>query len=107
MTDHLIRNNLRKKELVVIESKQKLQSFVLPHPHSIFLLLTFYVLKKVSMNYNIRFQKVFVMPKIYVLGLCDHIQFKIVTIMHVCIVAQVLLISSIWHCLPFISYVKL
>ena len=31
MTDHLIRNNLRKKELVVIESKQKLQSFVLPH----------------------------------------------------------------------------
>ena len=34
MTDHLIRNNLRKKELVVIESKQKLQSFVLPHPHS-------------------------------------------------------------------------
>ena len=38
MTDHLIRNNFRKKELVVIESKQKLQSFVLPHPHSIFLL---------------------------------------------------------------------
>ena len=82
MTDHLIRNNLRKKELVVIESKQKLQSFVLTHPHSIFLLLTSYFLRKVSMNYSIRFQKVFVMPKIYVLGLCDHIQFKIVTIMH-------------------------
>ena len=32
MTDHLIGNNLRKKELVVIESKQTLQSFVLPHP---------------------------------------------------------------------------
>ena len=102
MTDYLIRNNLRKKELVVIESKQKLQSFVLPHPHSIFLLLTLYFLRKVSMNYNITFQNVFVMPKIYVLGLCDHIQFKIVTIMHVCIVAQVLLISSIWHCLHFI-----
>ena len=93
MTDHLIRNNLRKKELVVIESKQKLQSFVLPHPHSIFLLLTLYFLRKVSMNYNIRFQNVFVMPKIYALGLCDHIQLKIVTIMHVCIVSQVLLIS--------------
>ena len=37
------------------------------------------------------------MPKIYVLGLCDHIQFKIVTIMHVCIIAQVLLIV----CLSF------
>ena len=84
MTDHLIRNNLRKKELVVIESKQKLQSFVLPHPHSIFLLLTLYFLRKVSMNYNIRFQNVFVMPKIYVLGLSDHIQLKIVTIMHCC-----------------------
>ena len=93
MTDHLIRNNLRKKELVVIESKQKLQSFVLPHPHSIFLLLTLYFLRKVTMNYNIRYQNVFVMPKIYVLGLCDHIQFKIITIMHVCIVAQILLIS--------------
>ena len=93
MTDHLIRNNLRKKEFVVIESKQKLQSSVLPHPHSIFLLLTLYFLRKVSMNYNIRFQNVFVMPKIYVLGLCDHVQFKIITIMHVCIVAQVLLIS--------------
>ena len=102
MTDHLIRNNLRKKELVVIESKQKLQSFVLPHPHSIFLLLMLYFLRKVSMNYNITFQNVFVMPKIYALGLSDHIQFKIVTIMHVCIVAQVLLISSIWHCLHFI-----
>ena len=32
MTDHIIRNNLRKKEPVVIESKQKLQSFVLPQP---------------------------------------------------------------------------
>ena len=42
LTDYLIRNNLRKKELVVIESKQKLQSFVLPNPHSIFLLLTLY-----------------------------------------------------------------
>ena len=49
------------------------------------------------MNYNIRFQNVFVMHKIYVLGLCDHIQPKIVNIMGVCIVAQVLLISSIWH----------
>ena len=49
-TDHFIRNNLRKNELVVIESKQKLQSFVLPHPYSIFLLLTLYVLRKVSMN---------------------------------------------------------
>ena len=93
MTDHVIRNNLRKKELVVIESKQKLQSFILPHPRSIFLLLKLYFLRKVSMNYNIRFQNVFVMPKIYVLGLCDHIQLEIVTIMHVCIVAQVLLIS--------------
>ena len=54
------------------------------------------------MNYNIRFQNVFVMPKIYVLGLCDHIQLKIVTIMHVCIVAQVLLISSI--CIVCISF---
>ena len=43
MTDHLIRNNLRKKEFVVIESKQKLQSFVLQHSHSIFQLLTLYV----------------------------------------------------------------
>ena len=64
----------------------------------------------------------------YMLGLCDHIQFKIVTIMHVCIrvklnvstlpnvpyrlpyvciVAQVLLISSIWHCLHFISHVNI
>ena len=60
-----------------------------------------------SRSVAIRFQKVFVMPKIYVLGLCDHIQFKIVTIMHVCIVAQVLLISSIWHCLHFISHVKI
>ena len=42
MTDHFIRNNLSKKERVVIESKQKLQSFVLPHPHCIFLLLTLY-----------------------------------------------------------------
>ena len=107
MTHRLIRNNLRKKELVVIESKQKLQSFVLPHPHSIFLLLTLYFLRKVSMNYNIRFQKVFVMPKIYVLGLCDHIQFKILTVMHVCIVAQVLLISSLGHSLHFISHVKI
>ena len=54
MTDHLIRNNLRKKELVVIESKQNLQYFVVPHPHSI---LKLYLLRKVSMNYNIRFQK--------------------------------------------------
>ena len=66
MTDHLIRNNLRQKELVVFESKQKLQSFVLPQPHSNFLLLTLYFLRKVSMNYNIRFHKVFVMPKICV-----------------------------------------
>ena len=102
MTDHLIRNNLKKKELVVIESKQKLQSFVLPHPHSIFLLLTLYFLRKLSMNYNIGFKRFLLCPK-YVLGLFDHIQFKIVTIMHVCIVAQVLLISSIWHCLHFIS----
>ena len=41
------------------------------------------------MNYNIRFQNVFVVRKIYVLGLLDHIQRKIVNIMHVCIVAQV------------------
>ena len=63
MTDHLIRNNLRKQELVVIESKQNLQSFVLlhpppplrpAHPHSIFLLLMLYFLRKVSINYNIR-----------------------------------------------------
>ena len=53
------------------------------------------------MNYNIRFQNVFVMPKIYVLGLCVHIQLKIVTIMHVCIVALVLLISSAWHLFAF------
>ena len=50
-----------------------------------------------SMNYNIRFQNVFIKHKIYVLGLCDHIQLKIVNIMRVCTVAQVLLISSIWH----------
>ena len=106
MTDHLIRNNLRKKELVVIESKQKLQSFILRHPHSIFLLLTLYFLRKVSMNYNIRFKNVLVMHKIYVLGLCDHIQLKTVNIMQVCIVAQVLLISSIWH-LHLISHVKI
>ena len=54
------------------------------------------------MNYTITFQNDFVMPKIYVLGLCDHIQFKIVTIMHVCIVAQVFLIRSICHFLHFI-----
>ena len=41
------------------------------------------------MNYNIRFQNVCVMPKIYVLDLCVHIQLKIVTIMHVCIDALV------------------
>ena len=46
MTGHLIRNNLKKEELVAIESKQKLQSFVLPHPYSIFLLLTIYFFKK-------------------------------------------------------------
>ena len=59
------------------------------------------------MNYNIRFQNVFVMHKIYVLGLCDHIQLKMVNIMGVCIVAQVLLISSIWHFLHFISHEKI
>ena len=48
------------------------------------------------MNYNIRFQNVFVMHIIYVLGLCDYIQLKIVNIIGVCIVAQVLLIRSIW-----------
>ena len=32
MTDHLIRNNLRKKELVVIESKQKLVFCITPPP---------------------------------------------------------------------------
>ena len=64
MTDHHIRNTLRKKkELVVIEFKQKLQSFVLPHPHFIFLLLTLYFLRKVSMNYNIRFQNVLLCTK--------------------------------------------
>ena len=36
------------------------------------------------MNYNIRFQNVFVMHKLYVFGLCDHIQFKIVNVLHVC-----------------------
>ena len=46
MTDHLIRNNWSKKVRVIIESKQKLQSFVLPHPHSIFLLLTLYFFLK-------------------------------------------------------------
>ena len=30
------------KKFLLIESKQKLQSFVLPHPHSIFLLWTLY-----------------------------------------------------------------
>ena len=55
------------------------------------------------MNYNITFQNVFVMHNIFVLGLCDHIQLKIVNIMYVCIVAKVFLISSIWHFLPFIS----
>ena len=39
----------------------------------------------------------FVMHKIYVLVLCDHIQLKLINIMGVCIVAQVLLISSVWH----------
>ena len=47
------------------------------------------------MNYNIMFQNDFVMHKLYVLSLCDHIQLKIVNIMHLCIVAKVLLISSI------------
>ena len=37
----------------------------------------------------------------YMLGLFDHIQLKIVNIMYVCIIAQVLLISSIWHFLHF------
>ena len=41
------------------------------------------------MNYNIRFQNVFIMHKTYELGLCDHIQLKILNIMHFCIVAQV------------------
>ena len=49
------------------------------------------------MNYNIRFQNVLLCTKIYVLGLYDHIHLKIVNIMHICIVAQVFLISSIWH----------
>ena len=54
------------------------------------------------MNYNIMFQNVFVMHKIYVLCLCDHIQLKIVNTIRVCIVAQVLLIGSIWHfCMSF------
>ena len=39
---------------MVIESKQKLQSFVVPNPHSIFLLLTLYFLRKVSMNYTLK-----------------------------------------------------
>ena len=52
------------------------------------------------MNYNIMFQNVFVMHKIYVLALCGHIQLKTVNIL-VCIVAQVLLISSIWHFFAF------
>ena len=60
MTDYLIINNLRKNELVVIESKQKLQSFVLPHPIP-FPAFNVIFLRKVSMNYNIRFQNVFVM----------------------------------------------
>ena len=49
------------------------------------------------MNYNIRFQNVSVKHKIYVLCLCDHIQLKLVNIMHISIVAQVFLVSSIWH----------
>ena len=70
------KNKLRKNKIVVIEYKQKLQPFVFPHSHSIFLLLTLYFLRKVFMNYNIRFQNVFVMHEICVLGLCDHIQLK-------------------------------
>ena len=47
------------------------------------------VIESKKLNYNIRFQNVFVMHRLYVLGLCDHIQLKMVNIMHVCIVAQV------------------
>ena len=80
MTNNLIRNNLRKKETVVIESKQRLQTFVLPlPPPPPFHFPAFndiFFLTQVSVNYNIRYQNVFVMHKLYVLGLCDHIQLK-------------------------------
>ena len=87
MTYHLIRNNLRKKELVVIESKQKLLSFVLPNPHSIFVLLTLFILKKSVYKLQYYVSECFVMLKIYVLGFCDQILLQIVNIMHVCMFA--------------------
>ena len=64
--------NLRKKELVVIESKQKLQSFVLPHPYSIFLLLTIYFLRKVSMNYILGFKMFLLCTKYMCLLMWSH-----------------------------------
>ena len=50
-----------KKECVVIESKQKLQYFVQPHPHSIFVLLTLFILKKSVYELQYCVSKCFVM----------------------------------------------
>ena len=93
MTDHLIRNNLRKKELVVIESKQKLPSFVLPHPPFHFPAFNVIVFKKSVYELQYWVSKCFCNAQNICVRLMCHIQLKIVTIMHVCIVAQVLLIS--------------
>ena len=41
------------------------------------------------------------MLKIYALDLCDQILLQVVNIMDVCIVAEVFLISSVWHFFAF------
>ena len=56
------------------------------------------------MNYNIRFQNVFVMHKIYVLGLSNHIQLKIVNIMsllHCCTGIADLFNLAFFFCISF------
>ena len=70
MTYHLIGNNLRKKELVVIESKQKLQHNTTP-----FHFCTFNVIHFKKSVYELQYyvSKCFVMLKIYALELCDQI----------------------------------
>ena len=70
MTYHLIGNNLRKKELVVIETKQKLQHNTTP-----FHFCTFNVIHFKKSVYELQYyvSKCFVMLKIYALELCDQI----------------------------------
>ena len=61
------------------------------------------VIESKKLNYNIR------LSRLYVLGLCDHIQLKMVNIMHVCIVAQVSVADQFnltFFCC-FISHIKI